>query len=49
MLAFLIVAGVFLLWLGTALRPINRAYAGLAFALGVIFLLLATGGFFGLF
>jgi hypothetical protein len=49
MLAFLIVAGVFLLWLGTALRPINRATAGLAFALGGMLLLLAAGGFFGLF
>lgn len=48
MLAILIVSGVFLLWLGTALWKINRPLAGLVFALGAVLLALAGGGFFGL-
>jgi len=48
MLAVLIVSGVFLLWLGSALWKINRALAGLVVALGVILLALAGAGFFRL-
>ncbi len=49
MLVIMIVLGVFLLWLGTALRNINRAYAALAYSIATLLLLLASGGFFKLF
>lgn len=49
MLVILIVLGVFLLWLGTALREINRWLSILSFLLAAILLLLAMGGFFGIF
>jgi len=48
MLVILLVLGVFLLWLGTALREINRAVSILVYVLAVTFLLLGAGGFFQL-
>ncbi len=54
MLVLLIVGGVFLLWLGTALWRPGRGYpllatlAVLAWSTGVILLLLALAGFFGM-
>jgi hypothetical protein len=45
-LVILLVVGVLLLWLGTALREINRAASILVYVLAVTLLLLGTGGFF---
>ena len=47
-LVILLVVGVLLLWLGTALREINRAVSILVYLLAVALLLLGTGGFFKL-
>ena len=46
MLVILLVVGVLLLWLGTALRDINRGMAMLVYILAIALLLLAGGGFF---
>ena len=46
MLVILLVLGVFLLWLGTELREINRAVSILVYVLAITLLLLGTGGFF---
>jgi hypothetical protein len=48
MLVILLVVGVLLLWLGTALHDINRAAAILVYVLAIVLLLLVTGGFFQL-
>ena len=48
MLVILLVIGVLLLWLGTALRDINRAVSILVYILAIALLLLVTGGFFQL-
>ncbi len=48
MLVILLVLGVFLLWLGTELREINRAVSILVYVLAITLLLLGTGGFFQL-
>jgi len=48
MLVILLVVGVLLLWLGTALRDINRGVAILVYVLAIALLLLVTGGFFQL-
>jgi len=45
MLVILLVVGVLLLWLGTALREINRAVSILVYVLAITILLLGTGGF----
>lgn len=45
MLVILLVVGVLLLWLGTALRDINRAVSILVYVLAIALLLLGTGGF----
>ena len=45
MLVILLVVGVLLLWLGTALREINRAFSILVYVLAIALLLLGTGGF----
>ena len=45
MLVILLVVGVLLLWLGTALRDINRALSILVYVLAIVLLLLGTGGF----
>jgi len=45
MLVILLVVGVLLLWLGTALREINRAVSILIYVLAIVLLLLGTGGF----
>ena len=45
MLVILFVVGVLLLWLGTALREINRASSILVYVLAIALLLLGTGGF----
>ena len=45
MMVILLVVGVLLLWLGTALREINRAASILVFVLAIVLLLLGTGGF----
>jgi hypothetical protein len=45
MLVILLVVGVLLLWLGTALREINRAISILVYVLAIALLLLGTGGF----
>jgi hypothetical protein len=45
MLVILLVVGVLLLWLGTALREINRAVSILVYVLAIALLLLGTGGF----
>lgn len=45
MLVILFVVGVLLLWLGTALREINRAASVLVYVLAIALLLLGTGGF----
>ena len=45
MLVILLVVGVLLLWLGTALREINRAASILVYVLAIALLLLGTGGF----
>ncbi len=47
-LVILLVVGVLLLWLGTALREINRATSILVYVLALALLLLGTGGFFRL-
>ena len=47
-LVILLVVGVLLLWLSTALREINRAASILVYLLAVALLLLGTGGFFQL-
>jgi hypothetical protein len=49
MLVILLVVGVLLLWLGTALREINRAVSILIYVLAIALLLLGTGGFLQLF
>ncbi len=48
-LVILLVVGVLLLWLGTALREINRAVSILVYVLAIALLLLGTGGFFQMF
>ena len=48
MLVILLVVGVLLLWLGTALRDINRTVSILVYILAIVLLLLVTGGFFQL-
>lgn len=48
MLVILLVVGVLLLWLGTALRDINRGASILIYVLAFALLLLAGGGFFQL-
>ena len=48
MLVILLVVGVLLLWLGTALRDINRGLSILVYILAITLLLLAGGGFFQL-
>jgi hypothetical protein len=48
MLVILLVVSVLLLWLGTALRDINRGAAILVYVLAIALLLLVTGGFFQL-
>jgi len=45
MLVILLVVGVLLLWLGTALRDINRGVSILVYVLAIALLLLVTGGF----
>ena len=45
-LVILLVVSVLLLWLGTALRDINRAASILVYVLAFVFLLLASGGLF---
>lgn len=45
MLVILLVVGVLLLWLGTALREVNRAASILVYVLAIALLLLGTGGF----
>jgi hypothetical protein len=45
MLVILLVVGVLLLWLGTALRDINRGLSILVYVLAIALLLLVTGGF----
>ncbi len=45
MLVILLVVGVLLLWLGSALREINRAVSILVYVLAIMLLLLGTGGF----
>ncbi len=45
-LVILLVVGVLLLWLGTALRQINRAASILVYVLAIILLLLGSGGLF---
>ena len=47
-LVILLVVSVLLLWLGTALREINRAASIMVYLLAVVLLLLGTGGFFRL-
>jgi hypothetical protein len=44
-LVILLVVGVLLLWLGTALREINRALSILVYVLAIALLFLGTGGF----
>ena len=44
-LVILLVVGVLLLWLGTALREINRAASILVYVLAIALLLLGSGGF----
>ena len=48
MLVILLVVGVLLLWLGTALRDVNRSMSVLVYILAIVLLLLAGGGFFQL-
>jgi len=48
MLVILVVLGLFLLWLGTALLKIHRGYAILSYSFSVLILVLSIGGFFGL-
>ena len=48
MLVILLVVGVLLLWLATALRDINRGASILVYVLAIALLLLLTGGFFRL-
>jgi hypothetical protein len=48
MLVILLVIGVLLLWLGTALRDINRGVSILIYVVAITLLLLGTGGFFQL-
>ena len=48
-LVILLVIGVLLLWLGTALRDINRGISILIYVVAITLLLLGTGGFFQLF
>lgn len=45
MLVILLVVGILLLWLATALREINRAVSNLVYVLAIALLLLGTGGF----
>jgi hypothetical protein len=47
-LVIMLVAGVLLLWLGTALRDIHRGASLLVYVLALALLLLAGGGFFQL-
>lgn len=48
-LVFLIVAALFLGWLGFAVGPNNRRAAAVFFTLSAAALLLAAGGFYGWF
>lgn len=43
-----IVLGIFLFWLGTALRNIHRGYAALAFIVSILLLALSFLGFFNI-
>ncbi len=47
MIVILLVAGVFLLWLGIALRKISLRYSVLVTALGLMVLGLTVGAYFG--